>query len=185
VTGKIKVTYTIEEFLDIDIPDDQEYDEDLELKADAIAQDFVPTRADDWQWEWAKKPRAKSKPLQPPDELYFETSIGPCATNGHLLIKKGFVLPDGVGLSTYWRKVADNTDRIEKVLSVDWQSLSPTREWFDLRYLPLKVMGLNVVGDSLTAYLVKDGELVGVLMVAHNGKYHPEKFFQFNEGESK
>jgi hypothetical protein len=183
--GKIRVTYTVIEFVEINVADYEKSTQDLEMFAEDKVFEVVPDNADDWEWEWVKRPKTKFEQLQPPAEVWFDSSIGRVATNGHLVIKEGFVLPEGIKLSAEWKIVEEVNERMENVLSADWSKMPPHYGWFDKGYLPLKELGLTVLGVDYTAYLVKDGELVAILMAANNKGVNAEKYFQFNEGESE
>jgi hypothetical protein len=70
--GKIKVTYTIEEFIEINVADYGKSTQDLEMFADDKASEVVPDNADDWEWEWIKRPKTKFEQLQPPHYGWFD-----------------------------------------------------------------------------------------------------------------
>jgi phage terminase large subunit-like protein len=163
---RIIVSWTQEESVTLDIPDF----ELTESEIDKLIEESIKFVGFGWEkeYEWdGNPPKPKGSQKEPPEDFYFETVAGLAATNGHILILKGFELPDDSFVQiNHWMKIEkeDSIDNINNLLNGFKQDMPLHPGLFSIKYKSLKGF-VDVVGcNKGPGYLIKDGSFVGVIL---------------------
>lgn len=175
--ARIEVTRTITEYINLDIPDYEFTQAEIDAKIEAAIDDGGDG---DTEWEWLDgepKPKDGACPLS--NEFWFDSKFGKLATNGFLLITEKFPLPTGFKVDNYpWKRVNRSTVEFCEGLTVEFceglldksaETMTPHTGWFGEIFKPfVEIPGLSVSSETVdpesAGYLVLAGEIVGVIM---------------------
>jgi len=182
--AKLKVKWICERIIEVNANDFAFSQKQLNVIAEEAANENVPVDSDTYDYEWVIEPKTKGSGLMPPDDYWFDSILGPVATNGFLILLKGFLLPPKVCLNRDWKdpsffEFPQATEWVNSLIDKDFSSKQLHKGWFAEGLKPLREMqGFQILGDGPTdpGYMVLDENLIGLLMPC---AYKAQGCFQF------
>jgi hypothetical protein len=162
----VNATFTIEESINVEIPDGLTENDANALVNKALNE--LGYDGDDCDWAYDRKtPKFKLDPkFDPTMPIYTDTAYGRWAITGVMLIRHGFVLPDGFAMNSPWRDDVKMND-VNALLSQMPHHLGMKKHpgYFQPWTYPLMDMGLSAIGEfNKPAWLFDGDECVGLVM---------------------
>jgi hypothetical protein len=163
----IEITYVMTVYEQVEVPDCTLTQAEIDLLCDRTAQKGIPPDAESVDWNWITPPLAKDLMPVPPEEYWFETSLGPAAASSWIAIFRDFPTPKGFCCEVAWHKPIELVmESLNDLIEVDFETLPLHFGWFRKSFLPIKDIPEIVVRGNLggAGYVFLSDSLVCILM---------------------
>ena len=91
----IEITYVMTAYEQVEVPDYTLTQAEIDELCDLTAQKIVPPDTESANWNWVNPPRARNLAAVPPEEYWFDTSLGQAAASSWIAVFRDFPILRG------------------------------------------------------------------------------------------